>query len=257
MGYLHDGHLSLVKRSKQECKYTVVSIFVNPTQFAPTDDLSSYPRDVEGDLRKLESVGGVDLVFIPNTEEMYPPGSSTFVKVENCSDILEGDPSRGGRDGFFRGIATVVCKLFNIVDPDIAFFGAKDAQQCVVLSRMVRDLCMRVKIQVMPIVREPDGLAMSSRNAYLTSIERQAAVVLYRSLETAKKLHSDGERDANALRKAVLAVLCAEPLAQVVYVSLADRETLHEVEGLIKKGFLLSMAVRIGKARLIDNWSVG
>eukprot|EP00741_Cyanophora_paradoxa_P005202 tig00000852_g5042.t1 len=255
MGFLHAGHISLVQEAKRRCRRVVVSIFVNPKQFAPHEDLATYPRDLQRDLQLLDAEGGVDAVFHPSADELYPPGFSTYVKVENCSDLLEGDPSRGGRAGFFRGVATVVCKLFNVVQPTVALFGQKDAQQAIVIERMVRDLHMDLHVAVMPIVREPDGLALSSRNAYLTAPERASATVLYKSLQAAQSLYKNGERDSNQIRRAVETVLAGEPLAQVVYVSLANRETLAEIDGPLPASFLLSLAVRIGKARLIDNWN--
>jgi pantoate--beta-alanine ligase len=247
MGALHDGHLSLVRRAKAECAHVGVSIFVNPTQFGPGEDSSKYPRDLDRDLKLLERLG-VDVVWTPAPEVVYPPGFQTWVTVEQVSAPLEGKH----RPGHFRGVATVVAKLFNAFTPDKAYFGQKDAQQVVVIKQMVRDLNFPLEIVVCPIVREPDGLAMSSRNVYLNPEERRAATVLYRALSAAKAKYDAGERDAEMLRAAMSSTLAAEPLAREEYVSAADPDTLAELER-IDKGVLLSMAVRLGKTRLIDN----
>jgi pantoate--beta-alanine ligase len=247
MGFLHEGHLSLVERARRENAHVGVSIFVNPTQFSPTEDLSAYPRDLERDLRLLEAAGA-DLVWTPPVEEVYPAGFQTYVTVENVTKPLEG----AARPTHFRGVATVVAKLFNVFQPDRAYFGQKDAQQAVVIKQMVRDLGFPLEVVVCPIVREPDGLAKSSRNVYLTPEQRAAAPALYRSLLAAQQAWNEGERDGEQLRKAMLDVLCAEPLAQVEYVSAADPATLAEL-GRAANGVLLSMAVRVGRARLIDN----
>ncbi|WP_026369446.1 pantoate--beta-alanine ligase [Kallotenue papyrolyticum] len=248
MGYLHAGHLALVRRAKAECAHVAVSIFVNPTQFGPHEDLERYPRDLPRDLALLENEG-VDLVFAPSVAEMYPPGYSTYVEVGDVSEPLEG----AHRPGHFRGVATVVCKLFNIVQADRAYFGQKDAQQTVVIRRMVRDLNIPTSIVVVPTVRDADGLALSSRNVYLTPEERAAAPVLYRALTAARERYAAGERDAEALRRVMRAVIATEPLARSDYVSVADAETLREIEGPIETGALLSLAVRFGSTRLIDN----
>ncbi len=248
MGYLHAGHLSLVERARRECASVVVSIFVNPTQFAPTDDLDAYPRDLERDTRLLEEAGA-DLLWTPTPEVMYPPGFQTWVEVETLTRPLEG----ARRPGHFRGVTTVVAKLFNGVQPQKAYFGQKDAQQAAVIRRMVRDLNMPVEIVVCPIVRERDGLAMSSRNTYLDPDERQAATVLYRSLSAAKSAYEEGERSADALRGIVAEIVNAEPLAKLQYVSCADYDTLEELKTVTGKT-LLSMAVHIGTTRLIDNF---
>lgn len=248
MGYLHAGHLALVRRAKAECAHVAVSIFVNPTQFGPHEDLERYPRDLPRDLALLENEG-VDLVFAPSVAEMYPPGYSTYVEVSDVSEPLEG----AHRPGHFRGVATVVCKLFNIVQADRAYFGQKDAQQTVVIRRMVRDLNIPTSIVVVPTVRDADGLALSSRNVYLTPEERAAAPVLYRALTAARERYAAGERDAEALRRLMHAIIAAEPLARIDYVSVADAETLREIEGPITTGALLSLAVRFGSTRLIDN----
>jgi pantoate--beta-alanine ligase len=247
MGYLHEGHLSLVRRARAENDRVAVSIFVNPTQFGPHEDYARYPRDLERDLRLLEPLG-VDLVFIPSVEEMYPPGFQTWVIVEEVSRPLEG----ASRPGHFRGVATVVAKLFNILQPDRAYFGQKDAQQTVVIRRMVQDLNIPVEIVICPTVREPDGLAMSSRNTYLNPEERRAATVLFRALQAAKARYEAGERDAERLREAMREVIRAEPLARIDYVSVAHPETLQELER-VEGPALLSLAVYIGTTRLIDN----
>jgi pantoate--beta-alanine ligase len=248
MGYLHEGHLSLVRRARAECNNVAVSIFVNPTQFAPTEDFASYPRDMQRDLELLRAEG-VDMVFAPEADEIYPPGFGTFIEVQHVTEMLEG----AARPGFFRGVATVVCKLLNITQPDRAYFGQKDAQQAVVVQKLVRDLNMSVEIIVCPTVREQDGLAMSSRNAYLSPDERASAPVLYRALSEAKDAYDTGERDAEMLRRLMRRVLASEPLAQPDYVSAADPHTLQELEQVGDNGVLLSLAVRIGPARLIDN----
>lgn len=248
MGYLHEGHLSLCRRAKAECDHVAVSIFVNPTQFGPTEDLARYPRDLPRDLALLETVG-VDLVFAPEPDEIYPPGFQTYVTVEQVAQPLEG----AARPGHFRGVATVVAKLFNIFQPDKAYFGQKDAQQVVVIRQMARDLDLPLEIVVCPTVREADGLAMSSRNTYLTPPERQAATVLYRALCAAQAAWQAGERNGDALRQAMRDVLATEPLARPEYVSAADPVTLAELE-VAERGVLLSMAVRIGTTRLIDNF---
>ncbi len=251
MGYLHDGHLSLVRCAKRDNRSVAVSIFVNPTQFGPNEDLESYPRDLDRDLSLLEAEG-VDLVWTPTAEVMYPPGFQTWVEVEKITKLLEGKY----RPGHFRGVTTVVAKLFNGVQPQRAYFGQKDAQQARVIQQMVRDLNYPIEIVVCPIRREPDGLAMSSRNTYLNPEERKAATVLYRALTAAKKAFEQGERDADALRKIMEDTINAEPLARLQYVSCADPDTLEELHGKVDKA-LLSMAVFVGKTRLIDNMLVG
>ncbi|RLC94817.1 MAG: pantoate--beta-alanine ligase [Chloroflexi bacterium] len=251
MGYLHEGHLSLVRRARAENNVTVVSIFVNPAQFGPSEDFAQYPRDSERDLALLDREG-VDLVFMPSAEEMYPRGFSTWVDVEGVTDRLEG----AARPGHFRGVATVVAKLFNIVEPTRAYFGQKDAQQAVVIRKMVDDLNMNLEVVVAPTVREPDGLAMSSRNTYLGPEERQAALVLWRSLNLARDLWSKGERNAEAVRGQMAALIQREPLARIEYVSIAHPETLEELTELNQPA-LVSLAVRIGQTRLIDNIILG
>lgn len=251
MGYLHEGHLSLVRRAREETDHVVVSIFVNPTQFGPREDLSKYPRDLDRDLSLLEPLG-VDLIWIPTAEIMYPPGFQTWVEVEGITQPLEGSM----RPGHFRGVTTIVAKLFNAVQPHKAYFGQKDAQQAAVIRQMTRDLNFPLEIVVCPIVREPDGLAMSSRNVYLDPEQRKAATVLSRSLKAAKEAYDNGERDAEKIRGKMKEVLASEPLAQVQYVSCADYDTLEELETITGKA-LLSMAVFIGKTRLIDNIVLG
>jgi len=247
MGYLHQGHLALVSRSKSENDTTAVSIFVNPTQFGPREELARYPRDLPRDLALLKKEG-TDLVFAPEAEEVYPPGFSTWVEVEGVTERLEG----ASRPGHFRGVATVVAKLFNLLEPHRAYFGQKDAQQLAVIRKMVRDLNMDLEILPVPTVREPDGLAMSSRNIFLNPGERQAALVLYRSLCLAQEMYNGGERNAGKIREAMIKLIQKEPLAQIDYVSIAHPETLEEVEKLAGPA-LVSLAVRIGYTRLIDN----
>ncbi|SMP14381.1 pantothenate synthetase [Desulfurobacterium pacificum] len=252
MGYLHEGHLSLVRKAKEENDVVVVSIFVNPTQFAPGEDFERYPRDVERDRTLLEKEG-VDVLFIPSVEEMYPGGFSTYVEVLNLTEGLCG----AKRPGHFRGVTTVVAKLLNIVMPDKAYFGKKDYQQLKVIERMVKDLNFPVKIVGCPIVREPDGLAMSSRNVYLSLEERKAATILYRSLLLAKEYYEKGGRDAEELKEKIVSFISAEPLVKKIdYVEIVDGETLNPVEKLYP-GVLVALAVFVGNARLIDNWVVG
>ncbi len=247
MGYLHPGHISLVRRAREECRSVAVSIFVNPTQFGPNEDLSRYPRNVEGDLKLLEAAG-TDLVWLPTPEVMYPPEFQTWVTVETLTAPLEG----AMRPGHFRGVTTIVSKLFNAVRPDKAYFGQKDAQQAAIIRQMTRDLSYPIDIVVCPTVREPDGLAMSSRNSYLNSEERRAATVLFRALTAAQTAYQAGERNAETLRRIMRKTIEAEPLARLQYVSCANYDTLQELETLTGKS-LLSMAVFIGQTRLIDN----
>jgi pantoate--beta-alanine ligase len=251
MGYLHEGHLSLVSAARAGNDAVAVSIFVNPTQFAPHEDLARYPRDEARDLALLEAEG-VDAVFIPTADEVYPDGYATYVTVERLTERLEG----ASRPTHFRGVTTVVAKLFNIMRPTRAYFGRKDAQQLAVIRRMVADLDMPVEIVAMPIVREADGLAMSSRNAYLSAEQRAAAPVLRRALDEAERLYAAGERDARALRDAMRRIIDAEPLAEVDYVSIADAETLDELQR-IEGPALVSLAARFGATRLIDNVTLG
>ncbi len=247
MGYLHEGHLALVRRARSENETVVVSIFVNPTQFGAGEDFQTYPRDPERDLTLLEGEEA-DVVFMPPAEEMYPAHFSTWVDVQQITERLEG----AFRPGHFRGVATVVAKLFNIVEPTRAYFGQKDAQQLIVIKRMVSDLNMNLELVAVPTVREPDGLAMSSRNTYLSLGERQAALVLWQALNLANQLWSEGERNAGKIRQKMKALIDSEPLAQIDYISVADAESLEEL-GEIDRPALVSLAVRIGKTRLIDN----
>lgn len=251
MGYLHEGHISLARRAKAECDSVAVSIFVNPTQFGPNEDLSTYPRDLDRDFHLLEDAG-VDLVWTPTPEVMYPLGFQTWIQVEEMTRPLEG----AQRPGHFRGVTTVVTKLFNAIQPDKAYFGQKDAQQAAVIRQMTKDLNFPIEIVVCPIVREPDGLAMSSRNVYLDLEERRAATVLYRSLSAAKASYDQGERDGEKLRQIMKAIIASEPLAQMQYVSCADYDSLQELDKVNGKT-LLSMAVFLGKTRLIDNFVLG
>ena len=251
MGYLHEGHLVLARRAKAENGTVAVSIFVNPTQFGPTEDFARYPRDPDRDLSLLEKEG-VDWVFMPSVEDMYPQGSSSWVNVEKVTDRLEG----AIRPGHFRGVATVVAKLFNIVQPTRAYFGQKDAQQVVVIKKMVADLNMNLEVVVVPTVREPDGLAMSSRNVYLNPQERQAALVLWKSLNLARQLWLEGERKAERVRQQMASLIQKEPLARIEYISIAHPETLEELTE-IDQPALVSLAVRVGKTRLIDNVTLG
>ncbi len=253
MGYLHRGHTSLVEMARRENELVAVSIFVNPTQFGPKEDFSRYPRDTERDLALLEEAG-VAFVFMPTVEEMYPLGYSTYVDVREVTGRLEG----AARPGHFTGMATIVAKLFNLVQPHRAYFGQKDAQQVVVIKRMVRDLDFNLEIRVGETVREQDGLALSSRNVYLNPQERQAALVLSWSLAAARDLWQSGERRGTTLREAMLRTLAAEPLARPDYVSVAHPNTLEELDdtGQAREA-LASLAVRIGTTRLIDNVVLG
>ncbi len=247
MGYLHEGHLALVKQASIGNSAVIVSIYVNPVQFSPREDFGAYPRDLDRDLELLRGEG-VDIVFVPSDDEMYPPEFSSWVDVDKVTERLEG----ASRPGHFRGVATVVAKLFNIVQPTKAYFGQKDAQQAGVIKRMVADLNMGIEIVFVPTVRESDGLAMSSRNIYLSPGERQAATILFKALTLARQLRQGGEKDAGKIRWQMTSLIQKEPLAQIDYVSIADAETLEELN-LIDRPALASLAVRIGKTRLIDN----
>jgi pantoate--beta-alanine ligase len=248
MGALHAGHLSLVRRAKAECQHVGVSIFVNPTQFGPNEDFNKYPRTLEQDLRLLEPLG-VDVVWAPPNEELYPPEAQTWVTVERVSAPLEG----ARRPGHFRGVTTVVAKLFNAFRPDRAYFGQKDAQQVAVIRRMVLDLNFPLQMVACPIIREADGLALSSRNRYLSPEERRAATVLYRALCAGQAAMDHGERDAGRVRKAMAEIIAGEPMARADYVSAADPDTLEELK-TIGPQVLLSTAVQVGATRLIDNF---
>jgi pantoate--beta-alanine ligase len=246
MGYLHEGHLSLVRQARTENPSVVVSIFVNPTQFGPREDFKSYPRDPQRDLSLLEPM--TDITFMPSAAEIYPAKFDSWVEVSGITGRLEG----ASRPGHFRGVTTVVAKLFNIVQPTKAYFGQKDAQQAAIIRKMVADLNMPLEIVTCETVREPDGLAMSSRNTYLNTEQRQAATVLYQALLLAQELWSQGEKDAKKLRREMTALIQKEPMADIDYVSIADTETLEELDR-VKPPALVSMAVKIGKTRLIDN----
>ncbi len=251
MGYFHDGHLTLVKRARAENPWVAVSIFVNPTQFGPQEDFNTYPRNPQRDLALLEKEK-TDIVFMPSVTEMYPAQFNSWVEVEKVSERLEG----ASRPGHFRGVSTVVAKLFNIIQPSKAYFGQKDAQQLTVIRKMVADLNMNLEIVTVPTVREPDGLAMSSRNTYLNPQQRQAATVLYQALTLAQQLHAQGERDARQLRQRMTELIQKQPLANIDYVSIVDAETLDELD-TVHPPALISLAVKIGKTRLIDNVVLG
>ncbi len=248
MGALHEGHLSLVERAREECATVVASLFVNPTQFGPNEDFERYPRDESTDIALLEQYG-VDLLFAPSVEEMYAPGDATTVHVAEVTDRLEG----AQRPGHFDGVATVVAKLLNIVQPDRAYFGEKDAQQLLVIRKMVRETHLPAEIVGCPTVREADGLALSSRNVYLSAEERRQALSLSAGLVRARRAFEGGERDPERLRALVRTTIEAQPLASIDYVSLADAGTLDELDGPVLQAALLSLAVRFGRTRLIDN----
>jgi pantoate--beta-alanine ligase len=252
MGYLHIGHMTLVRQSKVACDITVVSIFVNPTQFGPNEDLSTYPRDMAGDLAKLKAEG-VDYVFTPEIAEIYRPGANTIVDNPVLSRILIGKI----RPGHFRGVTTVVTKLFNIVQPDHAFFGEKDYQQLTIIRRMVADLDMPIKITGVETVREDDGVACSSRNAMLTPADRKAAVILAKSLVQAEEMVAEGQRSVPAIRKAVRAVLETEKRGKIESVDIRDAQTLDPVSGRFKQPVVILLTVRFGKVRLIDQRVIG
>jgi pantoate--beta-alanine ligase len=252
MGALHEGHLSLIHEARALCDVVVVSVFVNPTQFGPNEDFASYPRDLTRDSALLAEYN-VDYVFAPTSEEIYPAGFSTYVTVDELSNKLEG----AARPGHFRGVSTVVAILLNIVRPNFAFFGQKDAQQSIVIKQMVHDLAFDAEIVVLPIVREESGLAMSSRNAYLDDAERRAAVVLNRALSQARSAYDEGEQSASRLVEMVRSAIEKEPLARIDYVSLNDAETLAKLDKLDDRPALLSLAVFFGKTRLLDNIVLG
>jgi len=247
MGYLHAGHLSLVKESVRRCDCTVVSIFVNPAQFAPNEDFNKYPRNIQRDIEVLEKEG-VDLIFIPRDEEMYPEGYKTYVVVKNLQDRLCGI----SRPDFFKGVCTIVLKLFNIVTPDISFFGQKDAQQAVILKKMACDLNLDVKVEALPIIREKSGLALSSRNEYLDKKQKKTALCLSRSLTRARKVVEAGEKNAARVLKRIKAEIESEPLARIDYVEIVDSENLKSLKQ-IKDKTLIAVAVFINNIRLIDN----
>jgi len=247
MGYLHEGHLSLVRESLRKADVTVVSIFVNPAQFEPKEDFKEYPRDLDRDSEVLEGEG-VDYLFVPEADEMYPQGYKTYVEVHDLQDKLCGR----SRPGHFQGVCTVVLKLFNIINPDISFFGQKDAQQSIILKRMIKELNLEVKIDVLPIIREEDGLALSSRNKYLSQEERKAALVLSKSLKEAQSMIEKGQRDSAAIIKGMKEIIGREPLVKIDYVEIVDMDNLDPVSR-IEKEVLAAVAVFIEKVRLIDN----
>ena len=251
MGYLHQGHISLMEAARNENDLVVISIFVNPAQFGPKEDYKRYPRDFRRD-KRLASDVGVDLLFCPSVKEMYPEGYRSYVEVTDIQEKLCGRL----RPAHFKGVTTVVSKLFNIVRPDAAYFGQKDAQQAIVIKRMVKDLNMDLKIKIMPIIREPDGLAMSSRNVYLLRKERSDAPALYESLNLAKRLVSGGIRDGRRIKTRMRRLINLKKSARIDYISIVDTENLRELK-VIKKKALIALAVRIGKTRLIDNIVVG
>jgi pantoate--beta-alanine ligase len=248
MGALHDGHLSLVREARRMCDSVVVSVFVNPTQFGPGEDYERYPRDLTKDAARLTDYN-VDYIFAPAPEEIYPKNFSTYVTVGGLSDELEGK----SRPGHFRGVATVVTILLNIVRPDFAFFGQKDAQQTLVIKRLVRDLALETETVVLPTVREESGLALSSRNAYLKDDERRAAPVLYRALTRAKEAYKSGERTAARLIEIIRTTIETEPLAHLDYIGVTDADTMEKLDKLDDRTVLIAIAVYIGKTRLIDN----
>ena len=248
MGYFHEGHLALMKKAKRLSDKVVVSIFVNPTQFGPNEDLDKYPRDLKRDIKLAEEVG-VDLIFAPDSNEMYEQDFQTWVTVEKLSKGLCGD----FRPGHFKGVATVVTKLFNIVQPDIAIFGQKDYQQLLVIKRLVKDLNMPIEIVGHPIVREKDGLAMSSRNTYLSSKERESALSLYKSLKYAKELIKKGERSPSKIKNEIKNIITSYPLTKIEYIFLGDPHTLNPYSETIKDRILIALAVWVGSTRLIDN----
>jgi len=250
MGALHQGHLSLIKQARQQCSTVVASIFVNPTQFGPSEDFANYPRTLSSDTEKLENAG-VQCLFLPEAKEIYPQNYATFVNVEGLSDRLEGR----SRPGHFRGVSTVVMKLLQIVQPQFAYFGRKDAQQAAIISRMATDLNLDAEILVCPIEREPDGLAMSSRNVYLNASDRQSATVLHRALQTAQLLLQKSTRDAGALRLAMQRVLQDESRAKVDYAEIVDAQTFEPLTAINRKAYLL-IAAKFGETRLLDNMLV-
>jgi len=247
MGFLHEGHLSLIRRARKDVDYVVVSIFVNPMQFSPKEDFKKYPRDLNHDLRLCKKEG-VDVVFIPSAKTIYANGFSTYVNVEELTGTLCG----ASRPGHFKGVATVVAKLFNIVQPDIAYFGQKDVQQAIVIKKMVEDLNMPIKIKVMPIIREKDGLAMSSRNLYLSPQEHREALSLYKSLKLAKALYRNGERNSKNIIREMQKEILKRSHAKIDYVSIVDMKNLKPLSRISSKA-LVAVAAKIGKTRLIDN----
>jgi len=247
MGCFHEGHLSLMRKARENCDVVVTSIFVNPTQFGPSEDFEAYPKDLKNDSKMAEEVGA-DYLFLPSVEEMYPGECLAYVDVEKIAKVLCG----ANRPGHFKGVATVVSKLFNITQPDFAYFGEKDYQQLVVIKKMVKDLNFDVQIVGIPTVREEDGLAMSSRNKYLEPKEREAALVLNKSLNLALEMVKNGEKDSIVIKKAIKRLIKKEPLVNLEYISICDNIYLQELSG-IEENVLIALAARVGKARLIDN----
>lgn len=250
MGYLHEGHMSLMRRAREDCDVVVASVFVNPMQFGPGEDFERYPRDAEGDRKRCESTG-VDILFMPDAKDMYTLPAPVFVTVEGISDILEG----AIRPGHFRGVATVVAKLFNITKPHRAYFGQKDYQQCIVIKRMVAGLNMDVDIVVMPIIREPDGLAMSSRNVYLAPEERNAAAALPKALKTAEELIRQGVSDLSDIKERMRNIILSSKGVAIDYIEIADPETLEPLD-IARGRMVLLVAIRISGTRLIDNFLI-
>ncbi len=249
MGALHEGHLSLVREARRMCDVVVVSVFVNPTQFSPGEDFARYPRDLTQDTTRLADYN-VDYIFAPSVEEIYPKNFSTYVNVEGLSEWMEG----AARPGHFRGVATVLTVLFNTVRPDFAFFGQKDAQQTLVVKRLVRDLAFDIEVVILPTVREESGLALSSRNSYLSTEDRRAAAILYRALSQAREVYNEGERNPKKLAEVVRAQLAAEPRAALEYVGVVDAETMEKLDRVSdERPVLIALAARIGATRLIDN----
>jgi pantoate--beta-alanine ligase len=249
MGALHDGHLSLVREARRMCDVVIVSVFVNPTQFGAGEDFERYPRDLTGDTTKLADYN-VDYIFAPPVEEVYPKGFATYITVEGLSDGMEG----AARPGHFRGVATILTVLFNTVRPDFAFFGQKDAQQTLVVKRLVRDLAFDLEVVVLPTVREQTGLALSSRNAYLTDEQHKAAAVLYRALAQTREIYMEGERSARRLAEAVRSQVDAEPLTRLEYVGVVDAETMEKFDRIPEeRPVLIALAAKVGRTRLIDN----
>lgn len=250
MGYLHEGHLSLVKAAKKHTDVVVMSIFINPIQFGPKEDFEKYPRDLKHD-EEMVREAGVDVIFYPSLKDMYPKGYATYVTVEKLTGNLCGE----SRPGYFRGVATVVTKLFNIIKPEVAYFGQKDMQQALMIKEMVSDLNMDIEVKIMPVVREKDGLAMSSRNMYLSDVERRDAAVLYQSLKSAEMLIKNGERDARKVIKAVEDMIKAKQSARIEYVKLVDARELKDVK-MITGEIALAVAVFFSNTRLIDNITI-
>ena len=253
MGALHQGHISLIETAKSKADFIVVSIFVNPLQFGVAEDLKAYPRNIKIDIQLLKSIG-IDVLFVPDTEEIYPEGYNTYIELPSLSNVLCGK----SRAGHFKGVCTIVCKLFNLITPDIAVFGEKDAQQTIIIKKMVADLNLGVKIITIPTVRESDGLAMSSRNVYLSPQEREDAVILYQSLVMAKNLITNGEQDTREIKAKIHALISSSLTAKIDYIEIAKKDTLTSLNTLdtLSGEILIAVAVWIGKTRLIDNITI-